>query len=103
MADPLLAISIAFAFGLFALGLYAIASRESLVRVLLGLVIMTKGVTLTFIVAGHSLNQLGTAQAIVFTIIVIEVAIAAVALSVMVNVHRVTGSLSVAKIRRLRG
>lgn len=103
MADPLLAISVGFAFALFTLGLYAIASRESLVRVLLGLVIMTKGVTLTFIAAGYALNRLGTAQAIVFTIIVIEVAVAAVALAVMVNVHRVTGSLSVARIRRLRG
>ena len=103
MADPLPALSVGFAFAFFALGLYAVASRESLVRVLLGLVIMTKGVTLTFIAAGYALNQSGTAQAIVFTIIAIEVAIAAVALAVMVNVHRVTGSLSVGKIRRLRG
>jgi NADH-quinone oxidoreductase subunit K len=103
VANPLLAVSVGLAFAFFGLGLYGVASRESLVRVLLGLVIMMKGVTLTFIAAGYALNQLGNAQAIVFTIIVIEVAVAAVALAVMVNVHRVTGSLGVAQIRRLRG
>ena len=103
MSDSLLTITFGFAFALFVIGLYGIVARESLVRVLLGLVIMSKGVTLTFIGAGYSLNQLGTAQAIVFTIIVIDVAIAALALAVMVNVYRLTGSLSVASIRRLRG
>ncbi|HEY5605378.1 MAG TPA: NADH-quinone oxidoreductase subunit K [Thermoplasmata archaeon] len=103
MGDSFLAVTFGFAFALFALGLYGIVARESLVRVLFGLVIMTKGVTLTFLAAGNARDQLGTAQAIVFTIIVIEVAVAALALAVMVNVHRTTGSLSVASIRRLQG
>jgi len=103
VADPLPALSVGFAFAFFALGLYAIASRESLVRVLLGLVIMTKGVALTFIAAGYALNQSGTAQAIVFTIIAIEVAVAALALAMMINVHRKTGVVDVKSIRGLRG
>jgi NADH:ubiquinone oxidoreductase subunit K len=89
--------------GLFVLGLYALVARRNLVKVLLGMEVLGKAASLTFILAGYLLDDLGRAQAIVFTIIVIEVVVTAVALALMVNVYRTAGSLSVQAIRRLRG
>ena len=103
MTDGFLALNLGFAVGLVALGLYAVASRESLIRVLLGLEIMGKGVALSFVTAGFALDQLGTAQAIVFTVIVIEVVVTAIALALMIRLQRRTGRLDIRAIRTLRG
>ncbi len=103
MTDGFLALNLGFAVGLVALGLYAVVSRESLIRVLLGLEIMGKGVALSFVTAGFALDQLGTAQAIVFTVIVIEVVVTAIALALMVRLQRRTGRLDVGAMRRLSG
>ncbi len=103
MTDGFLALNLGFAVALVALGLYAIVGRESLIRVLLGLEIMGKGVALSFITAGFALNQLGTAQAIVFTVIVIEVVVTAIALALMIRLERSTGRLDVGAMRRLNG
>ena len=103
MADGFLALNVGFGLALFALGLYAIVGKESLIRVLLGIEIMAKGVTLTFVTAGYALGQLGTAQAIVFTVIVIEVVVTAIALALMVRLQHKTGRLDVRAMRRLTG
>jgi len=103
MTEPWVFVGGAGIAALFVVGLYALAAKESLLKVLLGLQVLGKSVTLTFVLAGVVLNDLGRAQAIVFTVVVIEVIVAALALSLMVNVYRVTGSLSVRGIRRLRG
>jgi len=103
MTEAWVSAGIAGIVALFVTGLYALVARESLLKVLLGLEILGKAVTVTFVLAGFLLNDLGRAQAIVFTIVVIEVIVAALALSLMVNVYRQTGSLSVRGIRRLRG
>lgn len=88
---------------LFAIGFLALVGKRSLVKVLLGLQVLGKAATLTFLLGGYLLDDLGRAQAIVFTVIVIEVIIAALALAMMVNVYRTTGTLSVSAIRRLQG
>jgi len=62
---------------------------------------MGKGVTLSFVTAGYALDQLGTAQAFVFTVIVIEVVVTAIALALMIRLQRSTGRLDVGAIRRL--
>lgn len=88
---------------LFVSGFLALVVKTSLIKVLIGLELLGKAATLTFILGGFLLNDLGRAQAIVFTVIVIEVIVAALALALMVNVYRMTGSLDVRGIRRLRG
>jgi len=103
MTEPWIYSAVAGIVALFVTGLYALVAKESLLKVLLGLEILGKAVTVTFVLAGFVLDDVGRAQAIVFTIVVIEVVVAALALSLMVNVYRQTGSLSVRGIRRLRG
>jgi|RifCSP13_1_1023834.scaffolds.fasta_scaffold24383_2 multisubunit Na+/H+ antiporter MnhC subunit len=103
MTEAWVAAAVAGIAALFATGLYALVAKESLLKVLLGLQVLGKAVTLTFVLGGVVLNDVGRAQALVFTIVVIEVIVAALALSLMVNVYRQTGSLNVRAIRRLRG
>lgn len=88
---------------LLVIGLLALTVKSNLIKVLLGLELLGKAATLTFILGGYLLDDLARAQSLVLTIIVIEVIVAAVALALMVNVHRMTGSLQVQSIRRLRG
>lgn len=45
MADGFLALNLGFALGLFTLGLAGVVTKRSLVRILLGIEVMGKGVT----------------------------------------------------------
>lgn len=103
VADGFLALNLGFAMALFALGLFAVVAKESLIRILLGIEVMGKGVTLAFVTAGYALDQLGTAQAFVFTIIVIEVVVTAIALAIMIRLQHATGRLDIRAMRRLAG
>ncbi len=103
MTDPAIAI---LGFGiaaLFAVGFLALVGKRSLVKVLLGIEVLGKAATLTLLLAGYVLDDLSRAQAMVFTVIVIEVIVAALALAMMVNVYRTTGTLSVLAIQRMKG
>jgi multisubunit Na+/H+ antiporter MnhC subunit len=69
-----------------------------------GLEFLGKGASLLFILGGRLSGDLATAQAVVFTIIVIEVVVAALALALVVLVKRTYGSLHVGTITaRVRG
>ncbi|HEY4704432.1 MAG TPA: NADH-quinone oxidoreductase subunit K [Thermoplasmata archaeon] len=103
MTDPAVAILGAGIAALFAVGFLALVGRRSLVKVLLGIEVLGKAATLTFLLAGYLYDDLGRAQAMVFTVIVIEVIVAALALAMMVNVYRTTGTLSVLAIQRMKG
>ena len=103
MTDPSLLVLGAGIVALFVVGFLALVGKKSLVKVLLGLEILGKSATLTFVLGGALTDDLGRAQAFVFTIIVIEVIVAALALALMVNVYRATGTLSTSAIRRLYG
>jgi len=103
MMDPVVPILGAGITALFAVGLVALVGRRSLVKVLLGIEVLGKAATLTFVLAGYLYDDLARAQAMVFTVIVIEVIVAALALAMMVNVYRTTGTLSVLAIQRMKG
>jgi len=103
VTDGFLALNLGVGFALFAMGFYAVVAKESLLRILLGIEIMGKGVTLSFVTAGFALDRLGSAQAFVFTVIVIEVVVTAIALAIMIRLQHSTGRLDVGAMRRLSG
>ena len=88
---------------LLAIGIYCILATHNLIRVLIGIEILIKGVTLLVIAAGLKSGNLALAQALVITIIVIEVVIMTVGVGVVLGVHRLTGSLDARNIRKLKG
>ncbi|HEQ79295.1 MAG TPA: NADH-quinone oxidoreductase subunit K [Euryarchaeota archaeon] len=80
------------------LGLYAVITRKNLIKILIGLEIMMKGVTYNFIV-----NQNAMSEGIVILIIAFEVIVTALALAIIINVYKHRGTLDAGKIRHLRG
>jgi len=88
---------------LFAIGIYCILATNNLIRVLIGLEILIKAVTLLIISVGFSNLDMSLAQGLVITVIVIEVVIMTVAAGVVLGIHRHYNSLDSRNIRKLKG
>jgi len=88
---------------LFVAGLYCILVTRNLMRVLIGLELLTKAVTLLLIVAGYATGRQALAQAIVITLIMIEVVVIAVMAGVILSIFRHTGSLDASNVKNLKG
>lgn len=86
-----------------ATGVYCIARTRSLIRVLIGMEIITKAVTLLLIAAGRAAGRMGLAQSLVITLIVLEVAVIVVAVSIVLGVSRATGSVDASAIEEIKG
>jgi NADH:ubiquinone oxidoreductase subunit K len=84
-------------------GFYGLLVTRSLVRTMIALEILTKAVTLLIIVAGYSTKQVALAQTLAITLIIIEVAVIVVALSIVLCVHKNTGSVDVRNVQNLKG
>lgn len=95
-------------FGIFVIlllltGSYCILVSRNLIRILIGLELLTKAVTLLIIVGGYVTGQMALAQALVITLIIIEVIVVAIAAGVIIGAHAHTGSLDVRDLRNLKG
>ena len=88
---------------LFIAGLYCILVTRNLMRVLIGLELLTKAVTLLLILGGYMTGKVALAQAIVITLIVIEVVVIAVMAGIIVSIYRHTGSLAADNVKSLKG
>jgi len=88
---------------LVASGLYCLLVTRNLIRSLLGLELLTKAVTLLFIVIGYITGQQAFTQAIVVTMIVIEVVVIVVAGGVILSIYRHYESLDVRNLRNFKG
>jgi multisubunit Na+/H+ antiporter MnhC subunit len=87
----------------FIAGLYCMLITRNIMRALIGLELLTKGVTLLIIVAGYVTGKVALAQTMVITLIVIEVVVMAVAAGVIVSIFRHNGSLDARNLRSLKG
>lgn len=83
---------------LYIIGFYYLITTRNLIRILIALEVLTKGVTLTLIFVGSKTGQIATAQSMVITLIIIEVVILAVAAGIIIGIFRHTGSLDIRKI-----
>ena len=84
-------------------GLYCMLVTRNLMRVLIGLELLTKAVTLLLIAAGYATGKTALAQAIVITLIMIEVVVIAVMAGVILSIYRHTGSLDASNVKSLKG
>ncbi len=98
MAIEIIQTDLIFAFIFMGLGLYCLMSKKNLIKMVIGIEILAKAALLCFVGVGGS-----SVQGYVIIIIAIEAIVAAVALSILVNVWKHTGSLDVTKMRKLRG
>jgi NADH:ubiquinone oxidoreductase subunit K len=84
-------------------GLYCIWVTHNLIRVLIGMELMTKGVTLLLAAAGYLTGNSGTSQALVITLIVMEVVVLVVAAGVVIGWFRKSGNLDTRQLNNLKG
>ncbi|HDD42167.1 MAG TPA: hypothetical protein ENF79_00610 [Nitrososphaeria archaeon] len=92
---------------LIVIGVYTLASKRNLVRMVIGLELITLGVNLTIATMGirmvdGAVSIDALAQSMVAISIAIAAAIAALALSLAINIYRHYGTFDVRKLRRLR-
>ena len=84
-------------------GFFYLLATLNLIRAIIGLELLTKGVTLLIILAGYATGRTGLAQAMAITLIVVEVVIIVVAAGLVLCVHRVTDSIDVRVLRNIKG
>ena len=92
-----------FAVLLFIIGFYCLLATFNLIRALIGVELLIKAVTLLIVVAGFVSGHMALAQALVITLIVIEVVVMTVAAGVILNVYQHNKSLDVRNLRNLKG
>jgi len=86
-----------FAVAILFLGFYCVLTKKNVIKSAIGISVMVKAGSLSFLAAGGS-----TAQVAVVLIIVIDAICAALLLSLAVNVYKQTGTLDIEALRRLR-
>ena len=85
------------------IGLYAMWATHNLIRVLIGMEIMIKGVTLILAAAGFLTGNTGGSQAMIIILIVLEVVVIVAAAGVVIGYFRKSGSLDTRTMNRLQG
>lgn len=91
------------AIALLAIGAYCVASKRNLVKVVMGLEIMTTAVNLNFVAMGIRFGALDPLASIYAAIsMAIGAAVAALALALVIQAYRHYGTLDSSKMSRLR-
>lgn len=85
------------------LGLYCVVSAGNVIRILIGVELMTKAATLAIILGGQVSGRMALAQCLAVTLIVVEVAVIAVAAGIAVGIFRRNGSLDTGELKTLKG
>ena len=84
-------------------GFYCILATRSLMRVVIGLELLTKAVTLLLILGGYMTGRTALTQCLVITLIVIEVVVMATMAGIILSIYRHTGSLDASNLRSSKG
>ncbi|MDD5655048.1 MAG: NADH-quinone oxidoreductase subunit K [Candidatus Omnitrophica bacterium] len=84
-------------------GFYCVLATYNLVRVLIGLEILIKAVTLLIILAGYLTGKAALTQTLVITLIVVEVVVMTVGMGVILGAYRHYGTLDARELRKLKG
>jgi len=88
---------------LFFIGLYALVFSRNVIRLLIGLEIMIKAVTLALVSSASGTQSPALGQTFFVTLLVIEVIVAIIFLAFVINVYSHTESLDIRKLTQLRG
>jgi multisubunit Na+/H+ antiporter MnhC subunit len=84
-------------------GVYCVLATRNMLRAIIGIELLMKGVTLLFIAVGHATGNTAMSQAFVITVIVVEVAVTVIAGGMALRVFRHTNDLDVRKLTGLKG
>ena len=92
-----------YVFILFAMGIYCLITRRSLIKLLIGIELLGKATLLALIWSGLVQNNTTYTQSLALIVIGIEVMVVAVFLSLMYAFYQQSESLDTDDLRRLKG
>jgi multisubunit Na+/H+ antiporter MnhC subunit len=84
-------------------GCYGLIRTYHLLKIVIGVEVAMKAVTMFIILAGFINGKAALAQTFVITVIVIEVVVAVVAVGIAINLYHNYGSMDVRNLRKLKG
>ena len=93
----------AFAAGLLFVGIYCLLTMKNVIKLFIGIEVISKGVSLALLATGFAKKNVLLAQSLVITFIVVEVSLVATALAIIINIYRHTKSLDIRKLTKLKG
>ncbi len=88
---------------IFATGVYCLVASRSLIRILIGTELLTKAVTLLLVLAGAVTGRMSQMQALVITLIVVEVVAITIAAGLVVGAWRQHGTVDAKALTQLKG
>ena len=88
---------------LFMVGVYMLILYRNLLRLIIGVEIVSKGVTLIFLAAGVYRQDIGFIQSLLVTFIIVETVLAAIMLALAVRAQKIYRSLDIRNLSTLRG
>jgi len=83
-------------------GFYCLLFTRNLIKVVVALQLIVKGVVLAFILAGHLVQKESLAQTMALTVIVADTIVAVVGLALAVQIRMRTGSLDINNLAKLK-
>ena len=87
----------------FMIGIFLLLCYRNLLRIVLAVEVLAKGITLLLLAAGAHLGQIGLAQSLIVTFIIVETILAGMLLAITVICQRTNRSLDVRLLTRLKG
>lgn len=87
----------------FVAGLYTLIASRNLIRILIGMELLTKSVTLLLVLAGAVTGHMAQMQSLIITLIVVEVVAITVAAGIVIGAFRKNGSIDARLLSRLKG
>jgi NADH:ubiquinone oxidoreductase subunit K len=84
-------------------GFYSVLTTRNLIRVLIGMEVLIKAVTLLIILSGYTTGQVALAQALAITLIIIEVAVVVVAIGVVLCIYQHSKTLDTSTLNQIKG
>lgn len=102
MTLPIPFIVITSIVALASIGLYCILATRNLIRVIVGLQLIVKGVALAFVLGGSLTGQISLAQTMALTVIVADTIVAVIGLSMAVQIRHKLGTLDTKALSSLK-
>lgn len=90
-------------FLLIVAGCYCLIRTYHIIKIIIGMEVSMKAVTLFVTLAGYVSGNVGLAQTFVITSIVIEVVVAVVGSGIAISLYKKYGNMDIRNLRKLKG
>ncbi len=91
------------AVAILVLGLLCIIINRNMIKTFIGIEILNRAITLTFVSSGFYRGETALAQAVAVLSITIDAVVVAIALALIINAKRMYGGISSDLLTRLKG